>query len=91
MPTTIVNVRSGGKFDVYMGRRGPFGNPFVIGPDGDRAEVIRKFRIHFYERLKLDPEWKLKVEALRGKILACHCAPLDCHVDVYIEYLDTPR
>lgn len=22
------------KYDVYIGRPGPFGNPFVIGPDG---------------------------------------------------------
>lgn len=89
--TTVINVRSGEKYDVYMGRGGPFGNPYVIGPDGDRAEVIRKFRIDFYERLRLDPEWKAKVEALQGKVLACHCAPLDCHSDVYVEYLDTPR
>ena len=74
-----------------MGRSGPFGNPFIIGPDGDRAEVIRKFRIHFYERLKIDPSWKAKVHELRGKRLGCHCAPLPCHVDVYIEYLDMPR
>lgn len=85
--TTVVNVRHA-TFDVYMGRSGPFGNPFVIGPDGNRAEVIRKFRVHFYERLRLDPAWKKLVEGLRGKILACHCAPLACHVDVYIEYLE---
>lgn len=86
--TTVVNVRSGEPFDVYMGRRGPFGNPYVLGPDGDREEVIRKFKIYFYERLKLDSEWKTKVEALRGKILACHCHPLSCHSDVYVAYLD---
>lgn len=86
--TTVVNVRSGQLFDVYMGRRGPFGNPYVLGPDGDREEVIRKFRIHFYERLKIDPAWKKLVEGLRGKRLACHCAPLNCHVDIYIEYLE---
>ncbi len=88
--TTVVRVERKQPFDVYMGRGGPFGNPFVIGPDGDRAEVIRKFRVHFYERLKIDPAWKKLVEGLRGKRLACHCAPLPCHVDVYIEYLESP-
>lgn len=88
--TTVVNVRYAPAFDVYMGRRGPFGNPYVIGPDGNREEVIRKFRVHFYERLKIDPAWKKLVEDLRGKRLACHCTPMACHVDVYIEYLESP-
>lgn len=86
--TTVVNIRSGQPFDVYMGRGGPFGNAYVLGPDGDRQEVIRKFRIDFYERLKFDAAWKKLVDALQGKRLACHCAPLECHVDVYVEYLD---
>jgi len=88
MATTVVNVRSGAPYDVYMGRGGPFGNPYVLGPDGDREEVIRKCRVDFYARIKIDATWKKQVDALRGKRLACHCAPLPCHVDIYVEYLD---
>jgi hypothetical protein len=91
MSTRIVNVKSGEKGDVYIGRPGPFGNPYVLGQDGDRAEVIRLYRAYFYGRLKIDPAWKLKVEALRGRVLVCHCKPLDCHGDVIVEYLDMPR
>ncbi len=29
---------------VYVGRGTPWDNPFKIGKDGDRYEVIRKFR-----------------------------------------------
>lgn len=91
MNTRLVNIRSGAQFDVSIMRPGPFGNPYVLGPDGDREEVVRKFRYDFYERLKLDPSWKEKVEALSGKILGCVCAPLKCHGDVYLEYLNTPQ
>lgn len=89
--TTIVNVKKGQKADVYIGRPGPFGNPYVIGPDGDREEVIRLFRVYFYDRMKMDPTWKQKVESLRGKSLGCFCAPMACHGNVIAEYLDTPR
>lgn len=92
--TTVVNIRTGAKFDVYCGRArgglgGTFGNPYVLGPDGDRAEVIRKFRIYFHDRLKLDPTFRAAVEGLRGKILACFCKPLECHSDVIVEWLET--
>ena len=90
MKTTVVNVK-GGRVDVYIGRGGPFGNPFVLGVDGDRAEVIRKFGIYFKERLERDASFKAAVEELRGKRLGCFCAPLPCHGDVIAEYLDKPR
>jgi hypothetical protein len=88
--TKVVNIRHE-KGDVYIGRSGPFGNPYVLGQDGDRAEVIRLFRAYFYARLGLDPEWKAKVDSLKGKSLICHCVPLDCHGAVIAEYLDKPR
>jgi hypothetical protein len=31
-------------YDVYIGRPSPFGNPFVIGRDGERAAVIGRYR-----------------------------------------------
>ena len=88
MKTRLVNVRTGAKFDISIMRPGPYGNPYRIGPDGDREEVIRKFRYDFYARLKIDQAWKLQVEKLRGKIIACCCTPLGCHGDVYLEYLN---
>jgi hypothetical protein len=88
MATRVVNIRTA-PCDVYIGRPGPFGNPYVIGSDGDRDEVIRKFRMYFYQRLKIDPEFKTKVEALRGRTLGCYCAPLSCHGDVILEWVET--
>ena len=68
----------------YVGRGSLYGNPFVIGKDGDRAEVIEKFKAHAEAILKDKPDW---LEPLRGKDLVCFCAPLPCHADVIIELL----
>jgi len=40
----IVNKRNYTGPGIYIGRPSPLGNPFVIGRDGDREEVIRKYR-----------------------------------------------
>ena len=61
---------------VYCGRGSPYGNPFVIGRDGDRDEVCDKF-----EREVLPT---LDVTALRGKNLLCFCAPKRCHCDAIL-------
>lgn len=88
--TELVNIAHSG-CDVYIGRGSPFGNPYVLGVDGDRDEVIRLYKIHFIEKLMRDPGFSAKVEALRGKKLGCHCSPLACHGDVILEYLkDAP-
>ena len=64
------------------------GNFFIIGKDGNREEVIAKYKIYFYERLKNDPSFKKLVRKLAGKTLGCWCTPLPCHGDVIIEYLE---
>ncbi|MDZ4849995.1 MAG: DUF4326 domain-containing protein, partial [Pirellulaceae bacterium] len=66
------------RFDVYIGRPSKWGNPFVIGRDGDRATVIEKYRAWIIKQ----PELMSALPELRGKVLGCHCAPADCHGDV---------
>lgn len=58
---------------VYVGRGSPWGNPFVIGKDGDRDTVCNRFRDEILP--------SLDVSALRGKDLVCFCAPKRCHAD----------
>ena len=89
MPTTIVNIRNH-KCDVYIGRPGPFGNPFQIGRDGDRKQVLAKYRAYFYRRLT-DVEFRDKILALKDKVLGCWCKPLLCHGDVIVEYLENAK
>lgn len=64
--------------DVYIGRPSEWGNPFHIGLDGNRAEVIEKYRKYLVHR----PEIADKVGRLRGKRLGCWCSPAPCHGDV---------
>ncbi len=68
------------KYDVYIGRGNGsiWGNPFKIGEDGNREEVIQKYM----EWLLTKPELILKIGELKNKVLGCWCHPLPCHGDV---------
>ena len=78
--TTVVHCKKQ-KFDIYIGRPSKWGNPFVIGFDGDRETVIEKYR----EWLLKQPELVADLAELRGKVLGCWCAPQRCHGDVLSE------
>lgn len=77
-------------YDVYIGRRTPqlpgsiWSNPFHIGRDGTREEVIEKYRTYILGK----PELLKQLESLRGKTLGCWCKPQACHGDVLIELLN---
>jgi hypothetical protein len=60
-------------------RRSDWGNPFVLDDDGDRDTVIESYREHY---LPFKPSLMSRVSTLRGKALACWCAPEPCHGDV---------
>lgn len=66
---------------VYIGRGGRWGNPFVIGEDGNRAEVIAKYR----QMVMASPRLLDRLHELRGKDLVCWCSPQACHGDVLLE------
>lgn len=87
MKTRVVNLKKD-PYDVYIGRGSPFGNPYRIGPDGNRADVIEKYRTYFEKKIKTNAVFKRQVEGLRGKILGCFCKPLACHGDIIVEYLE---
>jgi hypothetical protein len=60
------------------------GNPFRIGVDGSRPEVIAKHMTWARDRIKRDPIFRAKVKSLFGKRLGCYCHPLACHGDNYV-------
>jgi len=66
---------------VYVGRPSKWGNPFVIGRDGSRDEVIAKYRAWILRQ----PALMAALHELCGKDLVCWCAPERCHADVLIE------
>jgi hypothetical protein len=75
-------------FDEYIGRGSIFGNPYRIGRDGSREEVIELYAIHFLYKMVNDPEFKRRVLALKGKTLGCFCKPNSCHGDIIVDYLE---
>jgi Domain of unknown function (DUF4326) len=70
-----------GLYDVYIGRPSKWGNPFEIGKDGTRYEVIEKYR----EYIKTAFTEEEIIKELKGKVLGCWCAPEECHGDVLAE------
>lgn len=67
-------------FDVYIGRPSKWGNPFEIGKDGTREEVITKYRTWILTQ----PALLRDLPELRGKVLGCWCFPRACHGDVLV-------
>jgi Domain of unknown function (DUF4326) len=65
-------------YDVYIGRPSKWGNPFEIGRDGTREEVIDKYEAWIMRQ----PELLNALSELRGKVLGCWCSPKPCHGDV---------
>ena len=74
-------------FDVYIGRPSPWGNPFIIGRDGDRKQVIARYR----QWVLTQPQLLRMLPSLQGKILGCWCKPLACHGDVLVELANQPE
>jgi hypothetical protein len=69
-------------YDIYIGRPSQWGNPYHLGVDGTRKEVIQKFRDYAQQKYG---GTDYVVRMLRGKVLGCWCSPLACHGDVLAE------
>lgn len=91
---TVVHVRraafkQGAPGCIYIGRNYAeftdegWSNPFHIGSDGDRFEVVAKHRAMVLRSPQLLA--RIKKELQGDIILGCWCKPEDCHGDVYAE------
>jgi len=72
-------------YDIYIGRPSKWGNPFQIGKDGTRDEVIEKFR----NWILTQPNLLKDLHEIKGKTLGCWCKPKSCHGDVLVELIET--
>jgi hypothetical protein len=72
---------------VYIGRPSIWGNPFVIGKDGTRDQVIKKYEAWLVQQRDLME----RLHELRGKDLVCWCAPCACHGDVLMRLANDGR
>ena len=65
-----------------------FANPYKIGKDGTREDVINKYKTHIKEKLENDILLQNELISLKGKNLGCWCHPDKCHGDVLIELIN---
>lgn len=70
---------------VRCDRKSPYGNPFVMGPDGDRAAVLAKHEAWFFAPEQAAFREQVRRE-LRGRDLKCWCAPEGCHCDLLVRF-----
>jgi hypothetical protein len=82
MKTRVVNLRKE-PYDIYIGRPSKWGNPFLIGKDGTREEVIKKYKDWFMET-----DLITEINELKGKRLGCYCKPLSCHGDFLVSLIE---
>ncbi len=80
----VVSMRGNGlpQGAVRIDRRTKWGNPFVIGRDGTREEVIEQYRHWLWAELKAGRITIVELAKLAEKDLACWCAPKPCHGEV---------
>lgn len=77
---------------VYVGRAVPrkgykasqYANPFKIGKDGERVDVVIKYLYRLHQQCLDDPMFIVRLRGeLKGKVLGCWCARYEeCHADL---------
>jgi hypothetical protein len=78
---------------VYIGRLGQarLGNPFLIGRDGTRDEVIARHDRWWRGQPKIVEALNDLAAEKRDVWLLCHCAPQPCHGDNYKREIERLR
>lgn len=66
---------------VRVDRGTRYGNPFVLGEDGDRDEVCDLYESAYLPHKKGIAS---RCGELSGKVLVCHCYPERCHADALV-------
>jgi len=79
----VVHCKNTNEKFVYIGRPSKWGNPFTIGKDGNRKQVIEKYRVYLIS----NPELINSLYELESENLGCWCYPNLCHGDILIELI----
>ena len=88
--------------NVYIGRRGVliidkqrfpqtssnFANPYKIGKDGTREEVLTKYKEYITKKLENNNTLLNELLSLKGKTLGCWCCPELCHGNILLDLID---
>jgi hypothetical protein len=81
--TKVVNIKKYSGDYVYIGRGSKWGNPYKLGKDGTRDEVIIKYE----EYIRGKTELLLDLPRLESQVLGCYCKPKACHGDILVKLL----
>jgi hypothetical protein len=65
-----------------------FCNPYKVGKDGTREEVIDKYKIYIIRKIENSTELKTQLISMKGKNLGCWCCPELCHGDVLLKLIE---
>jgi len=95
----IVNLKHEDKWPINatafrIDRTTILGNPYIIGKDGTREQVIEKYRLLLPEQYRLLNIVRDRIDEMLERtkthpiLLACWCAPLPCHGDVIKDFLN---
>ena len=85
----IINRRTDKSLETtYIGRGSKWGNPYEIGRDGNREEVISAYRVYLWQMLKTREISLDDLRGLQGEVLGCYCKPRKCHGDVLADASD---
>jgi len=60
-------------------------NPYKIGRDGNRDQILAKYETFICQKLKTN---EYNLAELHGKTLGCWCHPLPCHGDILCKLID---
>jgi hypothetical protein len=82
-------------YDVYVGRTmkrlgltdAGWGNPHRVGNGVDRETAVKRYCVHLVKNGAL----MQRARELRGKVLACWCAPQMCHANVLAWLANAPQ
>lgn len=87
VPAAVLNMHDRGSIARHRGwiradRQTRWGNRFVVGRHGTRAEVIEQY-LHCLERkINTGEITDEELAAIAGHALGCWCAPQPCHCDI---------
>ena len=88
--------------NIYIGRKGVvfidkkrfpenssiFANPYRIGKNGTREEVLIKYKCYIIEKLKNNEQFIIELMLLKRKNLGCWCCPDVCHGNILLELIN---
>jgi hypothetical protein len=71
----------------YPKKSSPFANPFKLKKDGDREEIIQKYKKHIIKKLDQDISLQKLLVSMENKNLGCWCHPEPCHGDILLKLI----